>query len=297
MAKREQFANDAITTLNGAINNVTTTVTVVDGSIFPADGNFRILVESELMLVTARVTNVLTVERGIEGTSGASHGNGSDVEHVLTKGGMTRFVKDNARLVDATEVPLLGSITNASGTILTTSDFTWVNQGGAAASDLTNGDLLLTAPPNAGTSLRTRTIVAGDAPKTLTVGFSAHLHGQGSCNCGIGFRENATGEMIIIAALYNGMIIRKMDSATVVNTNVRPTQGHLINAPMWFRAVDDNVDIKLLFSSTGVDFIEVFSEARLTFLSAVDEFVFFVDTGSSTAGNNAHMLIHHWGVE
>jgi hypothetical protein len=137
---REQLKNDAATTLNGAINNSVTSVVVTDGSVFPSVGNFRILVESEIMLCTARSSNTLTVLRGQEGTTAASHGDGLGVLHTLTAGSHTRIIQDND--TRNTSQPPLGVIDNGSGGLLTSSDFTWDNQGGATVSD-ENGTILL----------------------------------------------------------------------------------------------------------------------------------------------------------
>lgn len=80
----EQYANNAATTLNGAINNSVTSVVVTDASSFPASGNFRIEVDTEIMLVTAKASNTLTVTRGVEGTTAASHLDLAATTHVLT---------------------------------------------------------------------------------------------------------------------------------------------------------------------------------------------------------------------
>jgi hypothetical protein len=87
----EQFANKADSTLNGAIDDSTTTIVVDDGSRFPSIGNFRVLLGSdtltgELVIATARSGNTLTVIRGQEGTTAQSWANGSPVTHILTAG-------------------------------------------------------------------------------------------------------------------------------------------------------------------------------------------------------------------
>src|SRR5678816_4270279 len=87
----EQFANKADSTLNGAINNSTTSIVVVDGSRFPATGNFRVLLGSdtltgELVIATARSGNTLTVLRGQESTTAQSWSDGTSVTHILTAG-------------------------------------------------------------------------------------------------------------------------------------------------------------------------------------------------------------------
>lgn len=82
----EQFKNFGRTTLNdaGGIDADDTPITVTDGSVFPSSGDFRIRIESELMLCTSRSGNDLTVTRGIEGSTATSHSDGSAVSHVLT---------------------------------------------------------------------------------------------------------------------------------------------------------------------------------------------------------------------
>lgn len=84
---RELFANNGSTTLNGAINNSVTSIVVTDGSVFPAS-NFRIIIGSELLFCSSRSTNTLTVIRGIESTTAASHADLDPVKHVLTAGGL-----------------------------------------------------------------------------------------------------------------------------------------------------------------------------------------------------------------
>lgn len=89
----ELFSNAASDTLDGAINSSVTTLTLNDASSFPV-GNFRILIETELLFCTSRATNVLTVIRGIENTTAASHLDTTQVKHLLTAGSM-KGLRDN----------------------------------------------------------------------------------------------------------------------------------------------------------------------------------------------------------
>ena len=96
----EKFSNNAVNTLSAAITTTTaTSLTVTDATGFPATGNFRIKIDSELFIVTGVAGNTFTVTRGAEGTTAATHANGSAVIHLLTKGGLearvaSRFVYD-----------------------------------------------------------------------------------------------------------------------------------------------------------------------------------------------------------
>src|SRR5262245_9498436 len=93
----EQLANNAASTLTAAIPDaVTTSCTVANGTVFPATGNFRVIIDTELLLCTARSGNTLTVTRGIELTTAASHANGAPITHVLTVAGLNQYVLENS---------------------------------------------------------------------------------------------------------------------------------------------------------------------------------------------------------
>lgn len=90
----ERFSNFGETTLNGDINNAVTSVVVTDGSVFPALGSFRVVVDSEIMLCTARSTNTLTVTRAQESTAAASHSSGATIALALTSGAISQLESD-----------------------------------------------------------------------------------------------------------------------------------------------------------------------------------------------------------
>lgn len=87
---REKYTNAAATTLNGSISNSVTSVTVTDASTWPT-GAFRVKCENEIMYVTSRASNVLTVVRGYEGTTAASHADTTAINHVITAGVLDRY--------------------------------------------------------------------------------------------------------------------------------------------------------------------------------------------------------------
>lgn len=117
----EQTANLASTTLSAGISDSATTLTVADGSVFPSDGMFRLNCEDELMLCTARSGNSLTVERGIEGTSGAAHSSGETIRGVVTAAGIDLIVRDR--------LPYFAHTRQASGRWI------WAHRGDIGSSD------------------------------------------------------------------------------------------------------------------------------------------------------------------
>lgn len=90
----EKYANAAATQLDGAINNSVTTITVDSTSLFPSTGNFRILIEDEIMLAVVASGTTLTVTRAQEGTAAASHADNLDVTHILTAASLLQFLYD-----------------------------------------------------------------------------------------------------------------------------------------------------------------------------------------------------------
>ncbi|OAI41007.1 hypothetical protein AYO40_00565 [Planctomycetaceae bacterium SCGC AG-212-D15] len=90
----EQFANNAQSTLASAIGNGALSLTVQSAAGFSTQGNFRIQIDNEIMLVTNVSGNVFTVSRGQEGTSAASHNAGACVTQELTAGAMAGLKSD-----------------------------------------------------------------------------------------------------------------------------------------------------------------------------------------------------------
>lgn len=90
---RENYINNAFSPLNGAINNSVTSLVVDDGTVFPT-ANFRVRVEDEIMFCTSRSGNTLTVIRGVEGTTAASHADNSEVDSPFTAGAVSQVRLD-----------------------------------------------------------------------------------------------------------------------------------------------------------------------------------------------------------
>src|SRR5262249_9073364 len=113
--------------LAAPVTPAATTVTVASGAGFPALGNFRIRIDSEIMLVTAINGKTFTVQRGVSGTLATSHAAGAPV-----------FRMTGSSPNDPTDTGLTlrnpGTPTNPPGTgltnIPTTTDTTLVGQVG-----------------------------------------------------------------------------------------------------------------------------------------------------------------------
>lgn len=95
MANEKLINNpNGTSTLNTALSDGTGTTVIVDSATpFPTVPQFRIRIENELMLVTAVSGTTFTVTRGIEGSTGVSHGAGCVVSCVITSQAITNIQK------------------------------------------------------------------------------------------------------------------------------------------------------------------------------------------------------------
>lgn len=93
----ENFANTYQTTLAADLTAAATTLTVASGTGAPAP-QFRLLVESEIVLVTAVAGVTYSVTRGVEGTVAAQHLASTPAVHVVTAGALAQ-VRADATLV------------------------------------------------------------------------------------------------------------------------------------------------------------------------------------------------------
>ena len=82
----ERFANGGLSSLAAGIDDSVLALTVKSAVGFPTGGNFRIVIESEIMLVTDVQGKTFTVTRAQEGTSAAAHLADVAVFHVFTAG-------------------------------------------------------------------------------------------------------------------------------------------------------------------------------------------------------------------
>lgn len=85
--RRRLYNNDVVTTLSGTITAGAASLTVASAAEFPTTGSYSIVIESEVLLVTAgQGTTTWTVTRGYAGTTAAAHSSGATVDGSLESG-------------------------------------------------------------------------------------------------------------------------------------------------------------------------------------------------------------------
>lgn len=123
-----KYVNNGKTTLNGAINSSVTSIVVTDGSVFPTLGGsdyFYMTLEdvslnNEIVKVTARTGNTLTVVRAQDNTTAKSFATADKAEGRICSALLTDLFDLTANikafLADPTSAKLLAAVTNETGT-------------------------------------------------------------------------------------------------------------------------------------------------------------------------------------
>ena len=290
MARKEQFLNDAETALNGGINASVTTVTVDDGSVFPSEGDFRVIVNDEVMLVTARSTNDLTVVRGQDGTTAAIQADNSTIRAILSAGAIEKAL-DDATAGYTDRLPF--RILNASGTVLTSSSFTWVNQSTSSVIDDTWGGITMKIPTAAGQSLRILKKSAPTAPYKVTMHLlfgPGYVSGASGSHAGIIARESSTSKLYTVhAEIGDECAFQRWTNETTISTAVG-NQVDFMQSSVWLRFEDNNTNVIGYVSSDGINWFQLGSETRTAHMAgAPNEVGFYVNSTSGAADQLTHI--------
>lgn len=299
---REQLKNNPVTTLNGAILSSDTSITVVDGSVFPSTGNFHLRIEDEILVCTARSTHVLTVTRGQEGTAAAGHADATDVIQRMSAGTFDNWGKDNIALWAYSSMPALGKIVADDGiTTLTVSDFAWVNQGTGSASD--QQGTILQRHPTTGNAPEIRALVrsAPAAPYSYIMGLHPTTPNglSGGSFAAVGFRKSSNGKLISLllttSTLSSGnLAVANYDDPNTIVLAIRGEAACFVHtSALWFKIEDDNTNLKF-YVGDGLAWIQVHSVGRTSFLTGGPDQIWWGGSNSANGDNESLVRLVHW---
>lgn len=273
---REVFENSATTTLNGGIDDTQTSITVTDGSVFPSTGNFRLLIGSEIMHVTARSSNTLTVNRGVEGTSAAAHSDLAPARHIITQDGLLRAAQDNSVLWGSSGPLALHKIVDASGNVIDSSYFTIINQSSTVFTDL-DGTIGIRKPANAGGDSNTFMAESVSPPFTRIIAFQSRGGRTQTLEhtvCGLAMRDSATNRLIVFCKDYNHGLKIGCYRYTALNTfNSFGFTTQTVDLPeiVWLKIEVDATNAIFSFSPDGVNWYVKLTESKSAFLANIDQ--------------------------
>ena len=319
----ERFANGGLSSLDAGINDSVTSLTVKSAAGFPTGGNFRIIIDSEIMLVTDVQGKTFTVTRAQEGTSAVSHDADAAVFHVLTAGALAQrdidqfatgaiTSRDAAGQAGRLYLPTEGFVSQDNGSLWdmmalsrftppASADFAWVNQGSSTVAD--SKGMMVLSPPGVASGENVRALVksAPSTPYEITVAMLAlsppYTTASAMAQYGICWRESGSGKLLLygpgMASYPTTFNYTQMTNPTTVSANQLQVS---LPAPgiVWIRFADDGANRLVKVSMDGFNFEPVAAtQSRTTFLTADQVGVF---ANSYKTGNVLPRIISflHW---
>lgn len=301
---RKQIENGSDDSLNVAATSGTTSLTVTDGSKFPATGDYHLVLVSpstyEVVICTARASNVLTVVRGQEGTTGVAHPTATQVVLTITPESFRRFVSDEVGNPNDDDSLGVYGIHDVLGRRLTSADFTWVNQGTATVEDYEDGSICLQAFGNVSFNYR---LLERDMPTapfkvrgTCIPQLHNHLDAKVFSSIGMFARDSSTGRFWTnnITMISGGVVKDTMWVSEYTNPSTFSSGLSNFDTPvgrnLHFFEIEMDVSENVTFRSSAdgyfwrefVHDLSAFAIDKIGFLSLPGD--------SGTASNNFHTI-------
>jgi hypothetical protein len=214
----------ALTTLGAAVSSTTATTISTAApatTAYQAPGQFRILIDSEIMLVTAGAnTTSWTVTRGVEGSTAAAHSSGVSIYHVITAGSLdARYQLFGEHVWDTPEAH------GAQGDGLLLSDVTVVNSTkvltSAGQAHFTSADVGKTIAidrKSSGTFTTTIASITDATHLVLTAGPGADI--ATATECVYGTDDTAAFVAAMANVVAQGIALGNYSGRLVLGTNI-----------------------------------------------------------------------------
>lgn len=297
----ERFVNgNAGTQLVGGIAAGAGSIVVGDAGVFPPAGRFPVQIDNELMLVTAIAGNTLTVTRGAEGTTAASHADNARVEWGMSQGVLDRSFAElqtsgtfgtrplagasfEGQAWRATNGPYLSIYKNGVWQVLyplmpvtppVVSGLAWVNQGTATGDD-SKGILSIVAPASAGgNNLRILKKALPGVTYTVDLAIAPCTSPANFWHAGIALRESGTGKLCTWGLGYD-LAKGGLNLAAIHWTNETTFSAYVFSFPCrelpasirYLRVVQDSTNRAFWGSPDGLQWQLFGVETKLTFLT------------------------------
>lgn len=312
MVRRQRFPNQWDSPIDenpSGIGTGDTSFDVNDASALPTEGEYQVACDSEIMTVTGRSSNTLTVKRAQHGTSTTPHTDDRDVHTLLTKQAIEQAISECGQ--DFSELPrgYPTVLRDRSGNALTSSDFSvdgeTVGGSGTSIAD-ENGVLVVRSEPNGGVNAYTGYVMnsAPTHPYTITAHFMMPVSGIGSTQdkVGIGVRGTSGGRMTIFnyTPEYN-IWVRHQNTFLSWNSSFDLHDYYRRN-DCWLRwtASSDSDNPTWTFQTSwdnGNTWVQIRSETENSFVNSGYNIGFWFNLNNVSAGPGAQVHVDCWVVE
>lgn len=167
----------------------------------------------------------------------------------------------------------------------TVSDFAWINQETATATD-TAGGIIMTPPVGTGSSINLLKRTAPSTPYTITMGGILNAVGANSLRMGLCFRQSSDGKIVYHAIGYGGSNWKiegfKFTNATTYSGASYYTYEYMpMGGLIWLRIADNGTNRITSISSDGQNWTDINTIGRTDYLTA-DEIGIAVDCNNAS---------------
>jgi hypothetical protein len=172
------------------------------------------------------------------------------------------------------------------------SNWTWVNQSTATATDV-GGSILLTVPSN-GSGWNVRYLRRAQTPGawTLEAAFTMLAINDSNAAAGIGCADSTGTKFIFFHVRNRAYCISQLNSVSSVSGDAYVSSIYSYTPYLWFRIVDDGTTNRTYHvSANGITWHQIYSETRTTFLTA-DSLL----AGANGFASIADLALLHWKV-
>ncbi len=292
----QTLKNFAVSTLNGSINNSVTTITLTNGNLFPSIGEYYIKIENEIIKVTNRSSNDLTVVRAQDGTTAVSHSHGVEVNLVISASTLDGLRKDNfdngsassfttnidgaGRLFAPSDRPNLlyddGITIRGIGPIhqlvkAQSANFTLFNGTGATVTDI-GGGILFESPVGATQDMKMLEKNILSSPFTIKIKLDVNRYDRYNA-IGLYFRDSVSARIHAIQFVTGGatapyLEIIKFSSPTVYDSSSEfGTYWDMTPWPNWLQIRYDATNVYFDYSNNGLRFRQLGQATKNSWLT------------------------------
>ena len=175
----------------------------------------------------------------------------------------------------------------------------WMNQGGAAYTEHTNGPITLTIPAQSTDALRgLGQVPPGSTPYTLTAKLDTLLVGTNYYVSGIYIRDSGGKLLTLSYQTSNGpnIIVTRWNSVTLYNATPK---GKLISAARtwWLRVNNDGTNWTFSMSHNGADWLSFYSESLTAFLGSTITDLGVYGDNHDVSSTGLSSMISIWSFE
>ena len=321
----EKYNNLASSTLSGGITDVATSLVVASAASFPVSGDFRIIIDSEIMIVTAVAGTTFTVTRGTESTTNVAHLDTAPITHVVTAASIERIIHHNTAGADVIGsrpsagdigrlfIPTSGvSLQRDTGTVWTpygpfhrfkqgfaVADYTAINSTGGSASTIADqgGIIHISKPGQNGINISYWVKTAPSPPYTIIAAFNA-LWSRSSLVPGFGlcFANSGTLPQALAIQHTNTTQLAFWNYTSDTARSTKLAAQEIIAQPVWWLRISDDgtTNKRAWISIDGINWALVYSEGR-TVTYTPNQVGFFVDHETAPSSQiDMHVNLLSW---